>query len=84
MIKGRGLASPSGCCAVSGQECPNADLGWLQEVGLVDGGWRRRCQTHVNSHRVTKKPQTKQRLRWSVFIQTSGPVGKNVQSIQAG
>ena len=53
---GQGFSKPFWLLCSEWTGVPNADLGWLQEVGLVDGGWRRRCQTHVNSHRVTKKP----------------------------
>lgn len=38
MVKIRVLASSSGCGGENGLECHKADLGWLQEVGLVDGG----------------------------------------------
>lgn len=38
VIKIRALASAADCRVVSGRECHEADSGWLQGVGLVDGG----------------------------------------------
>lgn len=84
MIKIRGLASPSGSCGVSGHGCHKADLGWLQELGPVDGGWKRRLQAPFNFLAESPKQRVKQNKETKVVIvhtNSNGPVGENVQNL---